>query len=558
MTDKEIWAKLTYQLQRFTSRSLSMEKRLEKLTSNLVMKRMINRFYNESKIGAVKKYNGEEDPPHYNPKIALSLQQAFPKLARAVKMSTAFGYETPYLRGASEYRKNLLNSLNRSKQKWGGKRNYIYDMFSDRDKEFHDLRERYGGGVEGSKRAEEYMEHRDNLESSKQKWSGKRAFIYDTLSDYDKEFHNLSEKYGGGRKGRERANEYINNNVFKGFPKFVKNSEFMKKSLFSIAKSLGPSAFSVFKLAGLSIGAFVSGFKSFKSAVVDKVNKSDLNNIKLASNATASGMKIGDFLAQGKALLAYGGNEKDIGTAYKSWQEYIGALSRGGSASGLSTLAKWGVNMFGTGENGFATPEELIKNIAMRMRTLSIPERLALRKELPMNISDALFEAMIYNPEGLISDLHHNDVRAGYINSMAETALNAKRHNARAQGESELAGIQIDYSKLGQDASDYTQSWNNAAAITKDSIRKLYNWIGETWDYLLDALSPQFASPQGVLDYISNNPSYVNNNSNSTRNSINIQNMTINSPDAKMTAQSLAEEANKRVSTTISLDPGYR
>lgn len=66
---------------------------------------------------------------------------------------------------------------------------------------------------------------------------GYQAFQFDMKSDYDQEVESLTKRYGGGDKGRKRAEEKIRNEAFKKLPGFFKMFGLSNKALFDISKN---------------------------------------------------------------------------------------------------------------------------------------------------------------------------------------------------------------------------------------------------------------------------------------------------------------------------------
>ena len=66
---------------------------------------------------------------------------------------------------------------------------------------------------------------------------GYQAFQFDMKSDYDQEVESLTKRYGGGDKGRKRAEEKIRNDAFKKLPGFFKMFGLSNKALFDISKN---------------------------------------------------------------------------------------------------------------------------------------------------------------------------------------------------------------------------------------------------------------------------------------------------------------------------------
>ena len=495
MTDKEVWAKLTYQFEQFTKASIPFTERLRQFTSRYSNLGMIKNIYNEARAGRITehdKYTG--NPRHYNPQMEAVFKAMFPRLKSYVQHSVKLGSLTPQLLSVKEFRGEQERN----------------------DKRIH------------SKRA------------------GLREFVYESLSDYQKEKHDLSEKFGGGREGRERANKYINEKYFKGFPKFIKNSENMKNSLFSIAKATslkGLGAMGPLSVVGASISSFVAGFKSVMS-VFDYFDKREKENLNADNIATSAGMSHADLVLQGKAMKAFGGDEKDIAAAYKSWQTYIGALGRGGSAAGLEGLAKWGVDLTGTGQFGFATTEELLRNIAKASKSLSTSDKLAMRQSLPIQLTDPMWNAIMTNPDGFINMLHHNDELRGVLdNGYNENILN-KRYNALKASKAEAESVVNDWTVM-QEAYNYASGRHEVMGGISRWFRNIFGF----GDYQVEV-------PESTAAIAAHTQSV--NNSRNTSNSIVIQKMEINSPDGKMTANGLAREATNRASIATSFDPGYR
>lgn len=547
MTDKEVWAKLTYQFEQFTKASIPFTERLRQFTSRYSNLGMIKNIYNEARAGRITEHDRYAgNPRHYNPQMEAVFKAMFPRLKSYVQHSVKLGSLTPQLLSVKEFRGEQERNDKRIHSKRAGLREFTYDMLSENEQERHDLINKYGGGAEGRARAEAFMNKRRQDESIHSKRAGLREFAYESLSDYQKEKHDLSEKFGGGREGRERANKYINEKYFKGFPKFIKNSENMKNSLFSIAKATslkGLGAMGPLSVVGASISSFVAGFKSVMS-VFDYFDKREKENLNADNIATSAGMSHADLVLQGKAMKAFGGDEKDIAAAYKSWQTYVGALGRGGSSAGLEGLAKWGVDLTGTGQFGFATTEELLRNIAKASKSLSTSDKLAMRQSLPIQLTDPMWNAIMTNPDGFINMLHHNDELRGVLdNGYNENILN-KRYNALKASKAEAESVVNDWTVM-QEAYNYASGRHEVMGGISRWFRNIFGF-GDYQVEVPESTAATAAHTQSV------------NNSRNTSNSIVIQKMEINSPDGKMTANGLAREATNRASIATSFDPGYR
>jgi hypothetical protein len=69
------------------------------------------------------------------------------------------------------------------------------------------------------------------------------------------------------------------------------------------------------------------------------------------------------------ALKAAGGSDKSLAPIGK-WKTNIGKMMMGGSSDFLVELAKYGVNVRGSGVGGFATGDEIFKNVTGRIKQM--------------------------------------------------------------------------------------------------------------------------------------------------------------------------------------------
>lgn len=170
----------------------------------------------------------------------------------------------------------------------------------------------------------------------------------DALPDFEQKLKDLTEKYDSESKAFDVM--YKNNPLLKQIAKempgltkaFMKSLPYLK-----IGGTAAVGAFTLWRLALKEQRGFaIEGIRGGRMGV---------------SSSTA--------ISANTALQASGGSEKSL-SPIGTWDTNIGKMMRGGSSEFIAQLAKYGVNVFGSGEVGLATGEEIFTNVTKRIREL--------------------------------------------------------------------------------------------------------------------------------------------------------------------------------------------
>jgi hypothetical protein len=137
----------------------------------------------------------------------------------------------------------------------------------------------------------------------------------DMLSDYDKRFEDLTERYGGDR---QKAEDKYKAELAKNLPSFFKNSKLSSKQLYNLNRTM-----STFKTSWARVGA-VTAVGGFMGSVIDKANKkfaSDLATMtaygapskEFADAAASAGIQsLSDMSSRRARMTAIYGNADEI------------------------------------------------------------------------------------------------------------------------------------------------------------------------------------------------------------------------------------------------------
>ena len=493
--------------------------------------------------------------------------------------------------------KNSERIRERSYRKWEGKRNFAESMRSEEERKYREYKEAFGGGEQGARFARMKMRFEESERIKKEektrresrihsKRSGLHNYLYDQLDDYDAEMRNLRKRYGGGEEGKNRAEKAMRDKVFKGFPQFFKDSKISTKAMYELTKSLrsnpllsslGLSKF--IPLLSSSVGAFAYGFNKVKSFSDSAISTSDKIS-RDASNAELAGMSYSDYLSKGSTMARWGGKETDLANFYSSWNSFTGGITRGSSnARNLGVFAKWGVSTSGSGSNGLATPRELISNIAARIKSLSRAEQLAMLNELPVDMSGPLRTML------LTGESNHIDAFDAFFGEQEKKnykeSLFRDRYNLTSKAASELQSKINSTDRLNQGIREYfgggwagselaiKKFWHNvkenafvrdAADLATDptfSILSRSTWEERPLAQLMMERQRLLHGESDRLDSYNYN-SYGGSGSNIQTNTINVNEMKIETPNARVTGEYLLDQAGKgRAVLAAPNDPGF-
>jgi hypothetical protein len=174
------------------------------------------------------------------------------------------------------------------------------------------------------------------------------SYENDVLHDFSKRLKDLTEKYGSESKA---------------FDVMYKNNPLLKQ----IAKEM-PGLTKAFmkSLPYLKIGGVTAAgaFTLWRTILKEQRGFA-------AEGIRGGRMGIDSFTAisANTALKASGGSEKSLSPIGK-WKTNIGKMMMGGSSDFLVELAKYGVNLRGSGVGGFATGEEIFADVTKRIKQM--------------------------------------------------------------------------------------------------------------------------------------------------------------------------------------------
>lgn len=237
------------------------------------------------------------------------------------------------------------------------------------------LAKQFGGGARGNAMAINAMraEAREN-------------YRYDMLSDFDKRFEDLTKRYGGGASGEKMAIQMM-----------AKNNIFLK----SISKELPGLTKTILKAAPsikMGMGAGSAIFGAWRYILSQQRGWAGLSTAGGRMGIDPAMAIAANTALGGKSLGGGVGSLKLIG----SWETNIGRMMRGGSTEFLADLAKYGVDIRGSGLGGFATGEEIFTSVVSKIMQYkkSGNKNLALALADIAGIDAAVYEAMDHVKDG--------------------------------------------------------------------------------------------------------------------------------------------------------------
>lgn len=194
---------------------------------------------------------------------------------------------------------------------------------------------------------------------------------FDSLEDWEKDKFQLTQRYGGGQEGARRAEEAQRRSAFRQFPWLktlnkagiiqVRDIPKMAKYLEKLSKT--PVIGSLIKHPGILIGSAFAG-------VMYKYMSYASQAAKLGALADFTGISLARLKSAGHTISDWGGSEKDIASSMSGFMGAQGLMMMG--LGGTEHLKKdalaLGGNILGSGKYGFMTSQERMERYSKAIR----------------------------------------------------------------------------------------------------------------------------------------------------------------------------------------------
>ena len=235
------------------------------------------------------------------------------------------------------------------------------------------LEDQYGRSGAENIVAEEDAERVAEAQKSRRRARAKGRFNawFDSLEEWEQDKFQLTQRYGGGQEGARRAEEAQQRNAFRQFPWLktlhkagiiqARDIPKMAKSLEKLSKT--PFIGSFIKHPGLAIGSALA-------ATVYKYMSYASQTAKLGALADYTGISLARLKSAGHTISDWGGNEKDIASSMSGFMGAQGLMMMG--LGGTEHLKKdalaLGGNILGSGKYGFMTSQERMERYSKAIR----------------------------------------------------------------------------------------------------------------------------------------------------------------------------------------------